>query len=146
MDLSDDSVVVGEGRWQIQEPKALVNGLPLGPKAVKVFLDVVREPETFLWRPTLGVAYLEDCVMTFISWPAHKVGFENQPEARRKVSPAPKTASTVGNATETGLKVPSPGSKFPEESSGQKGGKSGTTTSTTPTQKSPSMPVTFFCP
>ena len=90
MDLSDDSVVVGEGRWQIQEPKALVNGLPLGPKAVKVFLDVVREPETFLWSPTLEVAYLEDCVMTFISWPAHKVVFENQPEARRKVSPAPK--------------------------------------------------------
>jgi len=101
LDLSDDNVVVGEGRWQTQEPKALVNGLPLGPKAVKVFLDVVHEPETFLWRPTLEVAYLEDSVMTFISWPAHKVVFENPVEARRKVSPTPNT---------TGLKVPSPGS------------------------------------
>ena len=132
MDLSDDNVVVGEGRWQTQEPKALVNGLPLGPKAVKVFLDVVHEPETFLWRPTLEVAYLEDSVMTFISWPAHKVVFENPVEARRKVSPTPNTA---------GLKVPSPGSTG---SSLKKNGKSRATTSTTPTTKSSSMPVTLY--
>ena len=131
MDLSDDNVVVGEGRWQTQEPKALVNGLPLRPKAVKVFLDIVHEPETFLWRPMLEVAYLEDSVMTFLSWPAHKVVFENLVEARRKVSPTPNT---------TGLKVPSPGSTG---SSIKKSGKSRATTSTTPTQMSPSMPVTF---
>ena len=109
-----------------------MNGLPLGPKAVKVFLDVVHEPETFLWRPTLEVAYLEDSVMTFISWPAHKVVFENPVEARRKVSPTPNTA---------GLKVPSPGSTG---SSLKKNGKSRATTSTTPTVKSSSMPVTFY--
>ncbi|XP_056862991.1 uncharacterized protein LOC130510571 [Raphanus sativus] len=123
LDLSDDSVVVGEGRWQTQEPKALVNGIPLGPKAVKVFLDVILEPQTFLWRPTSDVAYLEDCLMSFISWPARKVVFENPPEGTRN-SPTQHTASSVGNIRETVLKVPSISSKFP--------------TSTAPTEKSPS--------
>ncbi|KAL0897393.1 hypothetical protein Bca101_081354 [Brassica carinata] len=123
LDLSDDSVVVGEGRWQTQEPKALVNGIPLGPKAVKVFLDVILEPDTFLWRPTSDVAYLEDCLMSFISWPVRKVVFENPPEGTRK-SPSHNTASSVGNTRETIKKVPSIGSKLP--------------TSTTPSEKSPS--------
>ena len=79
LDLSDDDVVVGEGRWQTQEAKALVNGLSLGPKAVKVFLDVVHEEGTYLWRPTMDLAYLEDCLHSFISWPARKVVFDNPP-------------------------------------------------------------------
>ena len=79
----------------------------------------------------MEVAYLEDSVMTFISWPAHKILFENPVEARRKVSPTTNTA---------GLKVPSPGSTG---SSLKKSGKSRATTLTTPTKKSPSMPVTF---
>ena len=45
-------MVLGEGHWQTTEPKALVNGIPLKPKAVKLFLDVILEPDTFLWRPT----------------------------------------------------------------------------------------------
>ncbi|CAE6074033.1 unnamed protein product [Arabidopsis arenosa] len=40
LDLTSDDVVVAEGRWQTQEQNALVNGLPLGPNAVKVFVDV----------------------------------------------------------------------------------------------------------
>ncbi|KAL0645564.1 hypothetical protein Bca4012_043855 [Brassica carinata] len=113
LDLSDDCVVVGEGRWQTTEPKALVNGIPFGPKAVKVFLDVILEPETFLWRRTSDVAYLEDCLMSFISWPARKVVFENPPEGTRKVSPTRNTASSVGNARERTKKVPFFSSKNP---------------------------------
>ncbi|CAA7014563.1 unnamed protein product [Microthlaspi erraticum] len=77
LDLSSDEIVVAEGRWQTEEPKALVNGLPLGLKAVKVFVDVVHEPETFIWRPTVEAAYIEDCLMSFVAWPASKVVFEN---------------------------------------------------------------------
>ncbi|XP_033133157.1 uncharacterized protein LOC117127282 [Brassica rapa] len=116
LDLSDDSVVVGEGRWQTKEPKALVNGLPLGPKAVKVFLDVVHEHGTYLWRPTMDHSYLEDCLHSFMSWPASKVVFDNPPEATRGQSP-------------TGMKVTSVGYKSPTDTSGRKGAKSGATTS-----------------
>ncbi|CAE5974205.1 unnamed protein product [Arabidopsis arenosa] len=40
LDLTSDAVIVAEGRWQTQEQNALVNGLTLGPNAVKVFVDV----------------------------------------------------------------------------------------------------------
>ncbi|CAE5962981.1 unnamed protein product [Arabidopsis arenosa] len=87
LDLSNDDVIVAEGRWQTQEETALVNGLPLGPKAVKVFVDSVLQPETFIWRPTIDMAYLEDCLMAFVSWPVNKVSFETQ-------SPRQHSAST----------------------------------------------------
>lgn len=63
LDWSTNDEVVGEGRWQCQKPKALVNGLPFGPNAVKVFVDVVHVPDTFLWRPTSEMTYLEDSLM-----------------------------------------------------------------------------------
>jgi len=46
--LSNDDVIVAEGHWQTQEETTLVNELPLGPKAVKVFVDSVLQPETFI--------------------------------------------------------------------------------------------------
>ncbi|XP_018458668.2 uncharacterized protein LOC108829522 isoform X1 [Raphanus sativus] len=122
LDLSDDDGVVGEGRWQTKEAKALVNGLPLGPKAVKVFLDVVHEQGTYLWRPTMDLAYLEDCVHSFISWPVRKVVFDNPPEATSQQSPTPKTVSSVGR--ETCIKNTSVGSKS-------------VATTSTPTEESP---------
>lgn len=117
--MSDGSVVVAEGRWQTQEPKALVNGLPLGPKAVKVFLDLVHEYGTFLWRPTLDMAYLEDCLQSFISWPVSKVVFENPAEPTTQKSSSPS------------------GSNSPPEVIVSKKGKSRATTSTSPTVKAP---------
>jgi len=44
--------VVGEGRWQSKDTTELVNGIPLGPNQVKIFLDVVHVENVFLWRPT----------------------------------------------------------------------------------------------
>ncbi|CAA7056773.1 unnamed protein product [Microthlaspi erraticum] len=86
LDLSSDDVVVAEGRWQTEEPKALVNGLPLGPKAVKVFIDQVHQPETFIWRPTIETTYLEDCLLSFVAWPACKVVFENRGEVEQGIN------------------------------------------------------------
>lgn len=78
MDWSKKDEVVAEGRWQSKDPKALVNGLPLGPNAVKVFADVVLQPETFLWRPTPEMIYLEESLMSYVAWPANKVVFEKK--------------------------------------------------------------------
>ncbi|XP_019094521.1 PREDICTED: uncharacterized protein LOC109129930 [Camelina sativa] len=72
----NEEVAVDEGRWQSKESDALVNGLPIGPNAVKVLVDVVLKPETFLWRPTTEISIIEDCLKTFVAWPASRVVFE----------------------------------------------------------------------
>lgn len=53
----------------------MVNGLPIGPGAVKIFIDAVVEPETFLWRPTPQLSTLDDCLKSFVAWPVHRVIF-----------------------------------------------------------------------
>ncbi|CAA7043014.1 unnamed protein product [Microthlaspi erraticum] len=70
---SNSEEVVAVGRWQCNDRKALVNGLPLGPNAVKVIVDEVMEPDTFLWRPTAELLTLEDCLKSFVAWPVSRV-------------------------------------------------------------------------
>lgn len=72
---TNDEEVVAEGRWQSVDPKALVNGLPLGPNAVKVLVDVVHYPDTFLWRPTAELSNLEDSLKSFVAWPFNRIDF-----------------------------------------------------------------------
>ncbi|KAL0815353.1 hypothetical protein Bca101_071797 [Brassica carinata] len=84
---STDEEIVAEGRWQCQEPKALVDNLPLGPNAVKVFVDVVHVPDIFLWRPSPEMTYLRDSVKQFVAWPADKCVFENNTESPSRRSP-----------------------------------------------------------
>lgn len=76
LDWTGVDQIVAEGRWQSKDPTALVNGLPLGPKAVKVFVDVVLQPHTYLWRPTTEMALLDDSVKASVAWPVHRVIFE----------------------------------------------------------------------
>ena len=54
-----------------------MDGLPLGPNAVKVFVDAVTVRETFLWRPTENHSNLCDCLKTFVAWPVSRVLFDN---------------------------------------------------------------------
>ncbi|CAA7014673.1 unnamed protein product [Microthlaspi erraticum] len=122
LDLSLDNVVVAEGRWQTEEPKALVNGLPLGPKAVKVFIDQVHQPETFIWRPTIETTNIEDCLLSFVAWPASKVVFENSRDGTRHKSPfqnsvlsdqalGGKSVSSASGSMEKSFKSDATGSK-----------------------------------
>lgn len=114
LDLSNDDVVVAEGRWTTQDRKALVNGLSLGPKAVKVFVDVVHEANTFIWRPTMDVTYIEDCLMSFVAWPFNKVVFENNPDGTGRLSPIQNYASTQtahGKSASSSQKSTATGSK-----------------------------------
>ncbi|CAA7042037.1 unnamed protein product [Microthlaspi erraticum] len=71
--LTTDEEPVAEGRWQTRDPKALVNGLPLGPNAIKVFVDVVLDPDTFIWRPTEELSILQHSLKTFVAWPVGRV-------------------------------------------------------------------------
>ncbi|CAA7018755.1 unnamed protein product [Microthlaspi erraticum] len=121
LDLSSDDVVVAQGRWQTQDSKSLVNGLPLGPKAVKVFVDDIQQPDTFIWRPTMDVAYLEDCLQSYVVWPVNKVVFENSTTAGAHKS----TQNSESSGRNTGFTAATTGPKsrsdsFPATSHGDK--------------------------
>ncbi|KAL0661926.1 hypothetical protein Bca4012_098763 [Brassica carinata] len=93
--------VVAEDRWQCKEPTSLVDCLPLGPNAVKVFVDVVHEPETFLWRPRPEVTYLRDSVKNFVALPANKCVFESNTDSPSCTSP---TANAVKSVSQSATK------------------------------------------
>ena len=92
--LTDDEETVAEGRWESRDPEALVDGLPLGPNAVKVYVDVVTVTETFLWRPTEKHSNLRDCLKTFVAWPVSRVLFENS-DTESPTTATPHTHSQV---------------------------------------------------
>lgn len=96
--------VVAEGRWQCKEKEALVNGVPIGPGAVKVLVDVVHKEDTFLWRPTKQIRYLGESVKSFVAWPARKCVFEETIDSIFQRSPVPPAE---------GIKYASPSSKSP---------------------------------
>ncbi|XP_023635220.1 uncharacterized protein LOC111829660 [Capsella rubella] len=95
LDLSTNCVIVAEGRWESKEPKALVNGIPIGSKGVKVFLDVVHFPETFVWKPTMEKSHLEDCLNSFVAWPINKIVFEDAIDATGQKTLFCNSASTT---------------------------------------------------
>ena len=125
LDFSNDEVIVAEGRWLTQDANELVNGLPLGPKAVKVFVDSVLQPETFIWRPTIDTTYLEDCLMAFVSWHVNKVAFDTSSTtqhsastdkpAQSKSAKGAKSTATVSKSAETTSKSSATGSESPIE-------------------------------
>lgn len=62
----------------MKEPKTLVNGLPLGPNAIKVYVDEVVNPDANIWRPTVGKTTMEDYQNCFVAWPANRVVFDSE--------------------------------------------------------------------
>ncbi|KAL5573479.1 hypothetical protein UlMin_023076 [Ulmus minor] len=50
-----------------------VHHLRLGPHAMRVWVDVVKKPGVYLWRPTSDMATIEEAIGTTIAWPADKV-------------------------------------------------------------------------
>lgn len=99
MDYSTNDQVIAEGRFQTREPKALVNGLPLGPNAMKVYVDVVVNPKAYLWRPTVNMRNVEDSLNCFVAWPANRVVMETTPESP-PLQPSTSKASSTGYQNE----------------------------------------------
>ncbi|KAG7537639.1 Transposase-associated domain [Arabidopsis suecica] len=79
-----------------KDREALVNGLPIGPGAIKIFLDEVMEPETFLWRPTPDLSTIEDSLKSYVAWPVNRVVFfgVNIDTPAGSVSPRQQSTST----------------------------------------------------
>ncbi|KAK9198309.1 hypothetical protein WN944_013493 [Citrus x changshan-huyou] len=52
LDLEGSDTVVAEGRWSSSDPNALVHHIPLGSNAIRVWVDIARQPLKFLWKVT----------------------------------------------------------------------------------------------
>lgn len=106
MDYVHNEEVVAVGRWQTKEPKTLVNGLPLGPNAIKVYVDEVLNPDAYIWRPTVGKTAMEDYQNCFLAWPANSVMFDSETPSStagssKSASPAFKNQKSPLSATAT---------------------------------------------
>ncbi|XP_058189675.1 uncharacterized protein LOC131307269 isoform X4 [Rhododendron vialii] len=62
--------VVAEGRWASSDPHSCAHCVPIGPNAMKVWVDVAKKPEEFLWRAPSDMTYIVDAVGSTIAWPA----------------------------------------------------------------------------
>jgi len=73
MDITGLKRVVAEGRWSSNDPDMKVHYKPLGPNGVRVWVDVVRENDAEVWRPSDAVECMEDALGTTVAWPVDKV-------------------------------------------------------------------------
>ena len=65
--------VVAEGRWSSNDPKVTVHHVPLGPHAIRVWVDLPKKSDAFLWGPNSKMTYIEDVVGSTVAWPLDKV-------------------------------------------------------------------------
>ncbi|KAH7839622.1 hypothetical protein Vadar_006403 [Vaccinium darrowii] len=65
--------VVAEGRWSSSDPNEHAHHIPLGPSAMRVWVDVAKNGAAFLWRPTSDMETIEDAVGTTVAWPVDKI-------------------------------------------------------------------------
>ena len=65
--------VVAAGRLMPSDLKDLIHHVPLGPNAVRVWVDVAKHPDAFLWRPTSEMSTIEEAISSNVAWPADKI-------------------------------------------------------------------------
>ncbi|KAK9943327.1 hypothetical protein M0R45_008938 [Rubus argutus] len=73
LDANGSGQIVAEGRWSSSDPDQLVHFVPLGPNAMRVWVDTPKVPTASLWRPTSELEFIEDAVGTTVAWPIDKV-------------------------------------------------------------------------
>lgn len=100
MDYVRNEEVVAVGRWQTKEPQTLVNGLPLGPNAIKVYVDEVVNPDAYIWRPTVGKTAMEDYHNSFVAWPANRVVFDS--ETTNSKAGSSRAGSSIAGSSKAG--------------------------------------------
>ena len=81
--------MVAEGRLYSSDSKMIVNGIPLGPLAVVVWVDCAKKEDAYLWRPTIDMSCIKEAVGNKIAWPKSKVVAE-----KASISAAPSKATT----------------------------------------------------
>ncbi|XP_012840459.1 PREDICTED: uncharacterized protein LOC105960350 isoform X2 [Erythranthe guttata] len=73
LDIRGSGEVVAEGRVSSSDPNELVHFVPLGPNAMRIWIDTVKVSIASLWRPTSEMEFMEDAFGTTVAWPSDKV-------------------------------------------------------------------------
>ncbi|KAJ0089505.1 hypothetical protein Patl1_14370 [Pistacia atlantica] len=73
LDWSGSTEVVAKGCFSSDDPKALVHRVPIGPDAMRVWIDIAKVPNAFLWRSASEMVFVEDVVGSIVAWPSDKV-------------------------------------------------------------------------
>ena len=45
----------------------------LGPHAMRVWVDVIKKPGSYLWRPNVEMSTIDEAKGYVVAWPADKV-------------------------------------------------------------------------
>lgn len=122
----------------------MVNGIPIGSKRVKVFVEVVHLPETFVWKPTMEKSHLEDCLNSFVAWPVNKIVFEDATDATGQKTPFSISASTSqkisqGNSAATAIQSTAKGPKSRDATYPATGSRNSTVAAVSKTQVEKSL-------
>jgi len=73
LDVEGSGEIVAEGMVSSCDPKTLVHFVPLGPNAVRVWVEKTKCPSASLWRTYSEMEFMEDAIGTTVAWPADKV-------------------------------------------------------------------------
>ncbi|KAA0058324.1 uncharacterized protein E6C27_scaffold409G00010 [Cucumis melo var. makuwa] len=73
LDCGGVGEVVAKGRWSSNDPNVTVHHVPLGPHVVRVWVDLPKKSDAFLWRPNSEMTYIEDAVGSTVAWHLDKV-------------------------------------------------------------------------
>ncbi|KAA0060575.1 uncharacterized protein E6C27_scaffold22G004450 [Cucumis melo var. makuwa] len=73
LDWYDSGEIVAEGRWSSNDQTALVHHVPISSRAIRVWVDVAKKPNAYLWRPTSEMTCIEEALGSIVAWPSDKV-------------------------------------------------------------------------
>lgn len=77
MDWCGTDGIVAEGRVLSNDPKELVQKIPLGLDAMKIIIDNPRIPDAFLWRPAPNLTRVGESEGEIVAWPTSRVVLRN---------------------------------------------------------------------
>lgn len=65
--------IVAEGRVVSTDPNEVVDGIRIGPNAMKIAIDHVKKADAYLWRPSPSLSLLGEAENKSVAWPANCV-------------------------------------------------------------------------
>ncbi|KAH7861736.1 hypothetical protein Vadar_030077 [Vaccinium darrowii] len=72
---------VAEGHFSSSDPNAHVHHIPIGPNAMRLWVDAeMKHERVYLWRPTGDMTYIDEALGSTVAWPTDKVIFTSSPE------------------------------------------------------------------
>ena len=73
LDVDGSGKIVAEGVASSCDPSTLVHFIPLGPNAIRVWVEKSKFPSASLWRTSSEMECIDDAIGTTVAWPADKV-------------------------------------------------------------------------